>query len=191
MSGNSRRGAPPDRRALRTRAALGQALMTLGTERGVDAVTVGELTRRAGVGRSTFYAHYADKGDFLAASFVGMISMMERRAAAEPGRDDVLPTRQILAHVGEAGGFAAAVLRSRELPRMLAAGEARLRQIAEANLAERAPGLAPDRRRDLAVFLAGGFMGLLRWWMETGLRREPAQMQAAWRALAEPLLATL
>ena len=185
MTSNAR--GRTDARAQRTRSSLTRALIALVPERGLDEVQVGELARRAGVGRSTFYAHYASKSDFLTASFVGMISACEAAAAAA-GRErtDVLPSRQLFAHVRDAGGFATAFARSRELPRMLAAAEVKLRAIAEANLA--GSSLPVEERRAAAVFLAGGLVGMLRWWIETGLRQEPERLHAAFAEFARRTL---
>lgn len=51
---------PDDPRAARTRAALRQALLDECAERPLEQVGVAALVRRAGVGRATFYLHYAD-----------------------------------------------------------------------------------------------------------------------------------
>jgi AcrR family transcriptional regulator len=50
-----------DPRVKRTRALLEQALMNLLEERGFQAVTVQDITERAGVNRATFYSHFPDK----------------------------------------------------------------------------------------------------------------------------------
>src|SRR5512140_2583573 len=50
-----------DPRIKRTRALLEDAFMLLLEERGFQAVTVQDITERAGVNRATFYAHFADK----------------------------------------------------------------------------------------------------------------------------------
>jgi ferric-dicitrate binding protein FerR (iron transport regulator) len=90
--------------------------------------------------------------------------------------------------VGQSGAFGAAFARSREMPRMLAAAEVKLRAIAEANLAGH-PGAPPHERRAHAVFLAGGLVGLLRWWIESGLQQPPEQLHAAYSELARRTLA--
>jgi AcrR family transcriptional regulator len=178
-----------DRRIARTRGALAQALIDLGPERGVDALGVGELAARAGVGRSTFYGHFADKADFLAASFVGLIEACEAgEAAADPHRAAVLPARALLSHVEQSRDFALSVQGSRAWPAMMEAGEARLRRIVEANLERRRPDLAAAERREAAVFVAGGFMALLRWWVQGGLRRGAAELEAAYEAMAARVL---
>ena len=50
-----------DPRVRRTRLLLEQAFMSLLEEKGFQAVTVQDITERAGVNRATFYAHFTDK----------------------------------------------------------------------------------------------------------------------------------
>ncbi|MGC9399859.1 MAG: TetR/AcrR family transcriptional regulator [Anaerolineae bacterium] len=54
-----------DRRVLRTRGSLQDALLDLILEKRYDEITVEEITDRAGVGRTTFYLHYKDKDALL------------------------------------------------------------------------------------------------------------------------------
>jgi AcrR family transcriptional regulator len=55
----------PDRRAERTRSALLSAFVDLVLERGYGALTTSEISRKANVGRSTFYLHFASKEQLL------------------------------------------------------------------------------------------------------------------------------
>ena len=55
----------PDRRTERTRLALLSAFVDLVLERGYGALTTSEISRKANVGRSTFYLHFASKGALL------------------------------------------------------------------------------------------------------------------------------
>ena len=73
---------PSDRRVRRTEAALLRALLELMVEQGFDSVTVSQLVERADVGRSTFYAHYADKEDLLQGSIKGLHGYLQMRADA-------------------------------------------------------------------------------------------------------------
>ena len=50
-----------DPRITRSRHMLEQAFIDLLFEKGLNAVTVRDVTERAGVNRATFYAHYEDK----------------------------------------------------------------------------------------------------------------------------------
>lgn len=58
-------GSPTDRRSLRTRSAIYQALIELIEEKGFEILTVSDVTRRANLNRSTFYLHFRDKSDLV------------------------------------------------------------------------------------------------------------------------------
>ncbi len=50
-----------DPRVVRTRQSLEQAFADLLREKGFQAITVQDITQRAGLNRATFYAHFPDK----------------------------------------------------------------------------------------------------------------------------------
>jgi AcrR family transcriptional regulator len=54
-----------DRRTQRTKKLLRQALLELIEEKGLESITVSDLTTRAGINRGTFYLHYRDVYDLL------------------------------------------------------------------------------------------------------------------------------
>ena len=54
-----------DRRIVRTRKMLFDALTELILEKGYDTVSITDITKRAGIGRSTFYAHFENKEQLL------------------------------------------------------------------------------------------------------------------------------
>lgn len=178
-----------DARARRTRNLLAEALISLGAEGDVDAIAVGALADEAGVSRSTFYQHFGSKDDFLVRSFVEMLAATEKAHAAHyPERTDILPSRPLFQHVADAGDFARAIVKSDIYPRQMAAGEAKLREIAEVNLKRRMPHWSAEQQREGAVFIAAGFMGLMRWWMEGGLKQSPERMQDAFERLSGSVL---
>ncbi len=55
-----------DLRIRRTQKFLQEAVIELITEKGFDAITVGDIAERAMINRATFYRHYQDKYDLLA-----------------------------------------------------------------------------------------------------------------------------
>ena len=66
-----------DRRTLRTRQLLTDALGELIRTKRYEAITVQEIADRANVGRSTFYAHFADKDDLVADGVRRMVGSLE------------------------------------------------------------------------------------------------------------------
>ncbi|WP_310468872.1 TetR/AcrR family transcriptional regulator [Sphingomonas sp.] len=186
MSGNC---GSIDERALRTRNSLAAAVIRLGPRRGVDRITVGELASEAGISRSTFYAHFGSFEQYLAQSFATMVERMAAHGAAQsPGSDaPLLCTQYILSHVYGAPEFVAAAAGSRHRAAMFAAGEQRLTAHLEARLRVVRPALERRRRVALARFVAAGFIGLLRDWMEQGMPRSPDELRGDFEAMTAAL----
>lgn len=191
MSGNSGQPNGIDQRVARTRGRLAHALMTLGQTQDIDDIRVGDLVRTAGVGRSTFYAHFEDRDDFLGQSFAGMIAICDALARREGLSTDVLPVAHVVLHIAGNKAFSRRVAPSRSMEVMLAAGERKLRQIAEANLTALAPDLPPEERRQTAAFLAGAFVGQLRLWLQHDFRTSPDTLIVSYRRLAAGVLESL
>ena len=100
-----------DRRILRTREVLGDALVNLILEKPFDSITVQDVLDRAGVSRSTFYVHYRDKNDLFLSDadefFKGMATVLSRRRESS---DRVAPVRELFAHLEHAHDFHAALV---------------------------------------------------------------------------------
>lgn len=188
MSGNS--SGAMDQRAERTRGRLSRALVTLTLADGLDSIRVSDLARAAGIGRSTFYAHFESKNGFVCRAFADMIALCERHERTN-GSTDVLPVGTLIRHIEASQGFALATARSRTLAPMLETGERRLRAIAEGNLADRYPAAPPEFRRQTATFLAGALIGQLRHWMQGDLTGSASNLIAAHRRLSDGVLSCL
>lgn len=88
-----------DRRKARTKQLLHEALIVLIQEKGLDGVTVTDITNRADINRGTFYLHYRDVADMLEQwkeeafehirSLVRQLDVMELREYAQ--RDEPYP----------------------------------------------------------------------------------------------------
>lgn len=82
LEGRSVRPAT-DRRSQRTRAAIFDAFATMVLRDGFDAITPTALAAAANVGRSTFYEHFANVDEVLAASLARLLAPLAA-SAAEP-----------------------------------------------------------------------------------------------------------
>src|SRR5688572_17611341 len=82
---HERTSSKPDRRVEKSKRALAEALVRLMIDKGYEAITVADIAERANVGRSTFYAHYADKEDLLQESLRGL---RQHLTTATPRRQD-------------------------------------------------------------------------------------------------------
>ncbi len=66
-----------DRRIMRTKTAIREALVALIQEKGFGALSVSDITSRADINRGTFYLHYKDKFDLLEQTEADIINDME------------------------------------------------------------------------------------------------------------------
>lgn len=68
-----------DRRTRRTRRLLSEALLNLLMEKGYEAITIEEITKRADLNRATFYLHYKSKEELLVASLEAQFDELVNR----------------------------------------------------------------------------------------------------------------
>ncbi|MFL6213115.1 MAG: TetR/AcrR family transcriptional regulator [Blastocatellia bacterium] len=168
-----------DRRVVRTRDRLGDALIALMQEKPFDAITVQEVLDRAGVSRSTFYAHYRDKDDLFlsdADEFLDLIAM--RLSRGEEKSERVAPVREFFAHVAEAQWLYAALVEAGRISDFTELAQGHFARGIERRLMElpRAQGIASASRAPLAHALAGAMLSMLQWWLDHRMPTPPEQM---------------
>jgi len=195
------RGNKNDRRSERSRRLLGEALVSLLMERHYADVTVQDILDRAGVGRSTFYAHYWDKDDLLASEFERVIGMLGQRMEGEGGGRGSgghtvlgIPSRALFEHIGEQDQLLRAFARGRGPGQGL---EFHIRALG-ARLIERVERYLralPAEQRTVesewaiplvAQGVVGTFLALLQWWLEAEKPLSPEQIDAYFFRLVLP-----
>jgi AcrR family transcriptional regulator len=183
-----------DRRVERTRRSCMHALVSLIAEKGYERITVQEIIDRADVGRSTFYAHYADKEALLLEGFASFRSFLvghQRKALAKSvgglhirGFGFVLP---LLEHVRDVLPFCRAIMKS--------VGHEHLEKTLTELVRDELKALAPRDRgpmpRDVVVrYAVSALTAVLRWWVDGGAKVPPAEAERIFRELALPGIAS-
>ena len=160
-----------DPRAERVRTRLREAAFALAHERRVDEITVGDIVARAEVSRQVFYQHFRDRDDAVATAFTVAF------AAATADMDCLDGTTcDARARILRLFDFAAEhrsmyrnIVASAVTQRVVTAFRAELQpacvQIAKQSMPVVSPiaSLTPE---SVTRFLVGGFMEVLRSWME-------------------------
>jgi AcrR family transcriptional regulator len=181
-----------DRRVRRTRDALGDALLTLMQEKPFETVTVQQVLERAGVGRSTFYAHYRDKDDLFLSDledFFELMSTLLLRHREASNR--VAPVRELFAHVAEMRQLHAALIAADKLRDFLEMGQEYFARAIEQRLGELPSSgtIAQAQRTAMAHAFAGALLSLMSWWVDHGAPASPEDMddlyhQMVWSGVA-------
>jgi AcrR family transcriptional regulator len=189
MVETARRPAPrEDRRSRRTRQMLGDALTALMLEQRYDTITVQEISERANVGRSTFYAHFLDKEDLLQHQIAGMIAAFVAHMDQDAGGRRLVPSLELLRHVRERRDLCRALVRGRAMEPVLATMQTHLTAHIEARLARRLPpGAAPAVPLPLlAHHAAAALLALFQWWLARDMADSPEAIDAYFLHLVRP-----
>jgi len=175
-----------DRRSRRTRHLVQSALMELLLEKRYEAITVRDILDRAGIGSSTFYAHYFDKEDVTngsdradawAAFKADFSEHGQAGSSSQPGAVSTysrsIPStfkRSCEAHAEEKVWKVAQTTLSRTIEQALASTYAE----------KRSPSVP---LAVVAQYLAGAFLSLLKWWIETEMPYSPERMDEIFQQL--------
>ncbi len=179
---------PIDPRVAKTRARIADAFIELIVRRPYYRLRVSDITRKAKIGRATFYAHFASKDALLVDRFASITQALVVEVDDEPCFVDCT---RLFAHV----------LGGRKIYRSLTAGPGRARterllqdvlesrvialmqaRAARAHSSVTAPGFVPR-------FVAGTVLGLIAWGLEQEPAPTPEELQATYRSLVGQALA--
>ncbi|MFB9279384.1 TetR/AcrR family transcriptional regulator [Cohnella cellulosilytica] len=176
-----------DRRQIRTKQLLRQALLECIEEKGIDHVTVTDVAERANLNRGTFYLHYRDVPDMLDTlmnerfeqvfSLVRLLDPRELSQYAFAGE----PYPKVLAIFEE-------VLRNADFFKVMLGPKGELsyamqfRNLMSSHLfskleyimPEGAPTLVP--REYLVAYMTAANFGMVLHWIQNGFRETPYQM---------------
>ena len=178
-----------DRRIARTHAALRDALVTLVEERGLDAVSVGDICSAANITRGTFYNHFKDKEALVVACedtiIAGLDIFQERMANLSlPELAKCVALKQPLPllvemfnYLRSEGPFLHALLG----PGGDAAFAPRIRDSVCTNLVQSVLHARYRNSTDPFVgyyvsFYASAYLGVITRWIETNMVEEPEEM---------------
>ena len=182
-----------DARVRRTRDALGDALIALMQEKSFETITVQDVLDRAHVSRSTFYMHYSDKDDLLMSDAEEFFEALSTALSAHGDKSDrVFPVKEFFAHLAEAQVFFKALVKSGKYHENMELARGHFARGIERRLAElpRAKAIPAEERPALAFAHAGALLSLLSWWLDRGMREQPAAMddlfhRMVWNGLRE------
>ena len=182
-----------DRRSQRTHRLLAGALVALLFEHRYIDLTVQHILDRADIGRTTFYRHYWDKDDLLASEMERVLDVLTRSPHHDI-HDRVLPfpSFAIFQHLQEQQALYGVLARGPALDVILTTIKTRLRERIEQHWCQTLAKPRDDLSvRVTAQFVAGTFVTLLQWWMESDIPLSPVQMDAYFRQLTVPGVQTV
>ncbi len=178
---------PTDRRVLRTRTTLRDALIQLILERGWEETSVQDVCDRANVGRSTFYTHFADKEDLLLSGFEDLQKLLRglRRPAGE-SHATLGFMRGLLEHAHDNKRLFRALVGTRSTLVV----HAHFRQLViDLTKEELSGGALTGPALDLTVhYLAGAALEVFSWWIDARRPLPLDEIESRFQQLATHVL---
>jgi AcrR family transcriptional regulator len=166
-----------DPRTAQTLRQIDTAFFGMMHRRAYSGIRVSDITKKAGIGRATFYAHYASKHELLRSQIRRIVAPMLIEQPAAPHLFDCTTFFQHIAH-------------AQFTYRSLMTGTSRLvaERIVQDCLEERVCAVLARRETSaqnsaIPRFVAATVLTLAVWWIENDTQLSPADMQGAYRAL--------
>ncbi|MFT5195879.1 MAG: AcrR family transcriptional regulator [Cellvibrionaceae bacterium] len=167
----------PSRQTLRTRRLLQEALISLVQEQDFSKLRIQDITDRADLGRATFYMHYSDKEDLLAAVAEKACEEVESQFGKAAGSQGFIGLQWALEHSKDQPELYRVVFghqRSVERIRSFIIDRA----TEDLKMKNQAMGVESGPEVDVtAHIMAGGMLGVLKWWLNNDEVLSPEQLK--------------
>ncbi len=164
-----------DRRVQKTRQLLKDALITLISEKGFEAVTIQDILDKANVGRSTFYFHFENKQELLHSCFEDLHRLIEQQNTVMANRDVSSAhfissdfTRNLFQLIDQNHRLFKAIFGKDVMSTL----NSPIRDVVFVHISETLKALTQNKKADplqseiLANYLTSAFIGILKWWID-------------------------
>lgn len=178
-----------DPRSIRSRKLLRDALMQLAAEKHFFSLTIQDVTRQAGLNRTTFYLHYEGLHELLEDCARTLFAQMRTEIYAnEMVSFSKEPTalvpfvQSVFQHLAQYEKFYRAMLGRQGDPQFRGLFQELLTDLIFAPIAERKPDAETDLKYEMTLrFFSAGFTEVAAWWLEKGrpISIEQASLQVA------------
>ncbi len=186
-----------DARVRKTHSRLRDALVSLIHEKNYDTIVVSDILERADVGRSAFYAHFANKDALLASGIDHVLHASPGSHASTdlaPFSSVVWFSRPFFEYVGQCRHTTHLKTSRRgrtvvhaHLRKLLAERIGDEIKTIAGSLKKGAPQIPPEL---LADHVVGTFILVLNWWVDTESRLSPREVDELYLTLVGPVLTT-
>ncbi len=174
--------AKPDRRVIRTRRMLREALFALMGEQSYESITIQAVTDRADLNRATFYLHYGSKDELLAdgleASFDELVAEFDELSPEKPAWNDVSSILLTFRHTADHADLYKMLLSERGSSYIVFRILNYTAEYGRKQLQDSLPPGTPlPVTADLVCHhLAGSLFALLSWWLQNDMPYTPEYM---------------
>jgi AcrR family transcriptional regulator len=179
-----------DRRSKRTYRLVNVALAELLMEKPYHEILVQDILDRAGIGRTTFYAHYFDKADVLDNMIAELLETYTEQIVHSDAQERIVPSLELFRHIYERHQHQQlqAIMHGHAGERLWEAMQTALCKAIE-------PALVRYHANDgslsmplpvVSQYLSGAFLTVLEWWLAADMPYPPEHIESIFQQLAMP-----
>jgi AcrR family transcriptional regulator len=186
-----------DRRSLKTRQAIQEALYSLMQEKQYNKIVIQEIIDRANVGRSTFYSHFNTKDELLISSIEHLMESMNEYVISyiEHNGDSskLIPVTELFEHIKENSRIMKGLMKAQSVELFFDKAKAYWNIKIEQSLIKRMPqDKSPKVPINILVnHITSTFINLLIWWLDNKMLYSPAQMEQYFQELINPSIKSI
>lgn len=186
-----------DRRQQKTRNAIFQALTSLLNSRNYSTITVQDIIDTANIGRSTFYAHFDTKDDLLKALCRELFDHIIFTAIDKQDTHGLYACSNapnslichVLKHLQENDNNILTLLSCENNDIFLRYFKTGMAELVRIQFLSDSGGRSSTVPQDFLInHISGSFVEMVQWWLETGRKQSPEELDTYFRAVIEPIL---
>jgi AcrR family transcriptional regulator len=180
-----------DRRVIRTRQIIHEALISLMMEKQYEKITVQDIIDRANVGRSTFYSHFDTKDELMKSSIEHMLELLNQHMSHVTEDNDkqrLIPVVEFFKHIQENSRLMKALVKGKSADLFIDKVQTFLNEKIEAYIYSRL-----SKEQEITVplpilinYTSSTLIFLLKWWLDNKMQYTPEQMEQYFHELVIP-----
>lgn len=186
-----------DRRTVKTRQAIQDALFSLMQEKQYNKITIQDIIDRANIGRSTFYSHFATKDELLFHSIGHLMEILNQYMVnyieMEGDKPRLVPVVELFEHIKENFKLMKGLLKSDSADLFFDKAQGYWNSKIEDYLGTKLPK-NKENRVPVAILvnhISSTLIHLLRWWVDNKMPYTPLQMDQYFQELVNPCIDSL
>jgi AcrR family transcriptional regulator len=183
-----------DRRVIKTRRVIEDALFTLMQEKPYHKITIQELIDLANVGRSTFYSHYETKEDLLLSSIEHLLELLNQYIMdyleSKEKQTRLLPVVELFDHIKENSKLMKGLMKAESSDLFFDKVQTHLNNSIEGYIKA---GIPKNYEPSvpiiiLANHISSTLINLLKWWVNNRMPYTSEQMERYFQELINPCI---
>lgn len=178
-----------DRRIQKTRKAIYEAFSGLLQKKKYSAITIQEIIDEANVGRSTFYSHFETKDELLYNMCDDIFESIHINVSKDASGAFRIPISYLLQHLLDNKKIIVGIFHDECYEYIIRKYKSKWREMLKQHFIEEHPQANWKVPIEFLInHVISSAAEMIRWWVDTGMKYEPIQMEQYWFALITPAI---